>query len=56
MNSSKINIIIILTIKLKVEISTNKKDSILIHCCQVAKIDNLDKDNINNNYENIVVS
>lgn len=33
---------------LKAEISTNKKDSILICHYQFAKIDDLDKSNINN--------
>ena len=54
-NSSRINIIIILTTYLKPEISTNKKDSIPVRHYQVAEIDRPDKSNINNISENNVV-
>lgn len=47
-NNSKIHIIIILITNLKFEISSNKDNSISIHCYQVFKINSLNKDNINN--------
>lgn len=53
-NSSKIDIIIILTTNLKSKISINKDNSISIHCYQVAEIYSLDIDNINNVSQDIV--
>lgn len=53
-NSQKINIITILITNLRSEIFTYKENPILIHCSQIAKIDDLDKDNINNISQNII--
>lgn len=53
-NYSKIDIIKILTTNFRAEISTNKEESILVHHCQIAKIDGLDKGNINNISEDTV--
>lgn len=55
-NSSKIDVIMILTMNLRAEISTNKEDSIPVCCCQVAEIDSPDKSNIININEDIVAS
>ena len=53
-NSSKIDVIMTLTTNLRAEISTNKKDFIPIHHCQVAEINGPDKGNINDISEDIV--
>lgn len=53
-NSSKIDVISILTTNLRAEISTNKEDSILIYHCQVDKIDGPNEGNINNMSEDTV--
>lgn len=55
-NSSKIDVITTLITNLKADISINKKDSIPVYSCQVAKMDGLDKGNINNIIEDIVAS
>lgn len=53
-NHSKINIITTLTTNLRAEISTNKEDFIPVHLYQVAKIDGLNKSDINNISEDIM--
>lgn len=46
--NSKIYIIIILITNIRFKIFSNINNFILIYYCQITKIDNLNKDNINN--------
>lgn len=53
-NKNKINIITILIINLKSKIFSNKDNFIPIHYYQISKINDLDKENINNINSNTV--
>lgn len=53
-NNNKINSIIILIIKLRTKILTNKKDSIFLYYCQVTKINSPNKSIINNINKDII--